>query len=279
MNTPPQETASVAARLLRARPAALITDIDGTLSPIVSTPEEAVVLPESRKALRKLSRLLDLVAVISGRTVADARRMVGLNDLLYIGNHGQERWDRRTGYRNDAAAFAGEMRELRERLEGELATVEGTRIEDKATILSVHYRNAPRPVAARERIIEALDRIMPSDRYALSEGKMVVEVRPKLPLDKGKVVKSLVEEYGLKSAVFLGDDRSDVDAMRAMHALRPGLSSLAVGVGGDEAPAELAEVSDVMLAEPSEAALLLARLAVLLASSEEKSAERQTQKA
>ena len=125
----------------------------------------------------------------------------------------------------------------------ELATIEGARIEDKGTILSVHYRNAPEPDAARERIIEALDRIVASDRYALSEGKMVVEVRPKLPLDKGSVVKSLVGEHGLKSIVFLGDDRTDVDAMAALRELRPGLSSLAIGVGGDEAPAELAETS------------------------------------
>ncbi len=263
MDTTPDETAPVAARLLRARPAALITDIDGTLSPIVSSPEAAIVLPQSRDALRKLSHLLDVVAVISGRTVEDARRMVGLDELLYIGNHGQERWDRRTGYRNEAAAFAGELRELREKLERELATIEGARIEDKATILSVHYRNAPEPEAARERIVKALNRDVASDRYSLSEGKMVVEVRPNLPLDKGSVVKSLVAVHRLKSVVFLGDDRTDIDAMAALRELRPGLLSLAIGVGSDEAPAELAETSDTMLAGPSEVAVFLARLAIL----------------
>jgi trehalose 6-phosphate phosphatase len=109
---------------------------------------------------------------------------------------------------------------------------------------------------------------MPSDRFALSEGKMVVEVRPKLPLHKGSVVTSLVEEHDLKSAAFLGDDRSDIDAMTALRALRPGLSSLAIGVGGYEAPAELARASDVMLAGPSEVTVFLARLAALLHSSE-----------
>ncbi|MGD0116379.1 MAG: trehalose-phosphatase [Dehalococcoidia bacterium] len=261
MNTKPDEAADVAARLLRRRPAALITDIDGTLSPIVSSPEDAVVLPQGREALRKLLRLLDVVAVVSGRTVQNARRMVGLDDLLYIGNHGQERWDRRTGYRNEAAAFAGELRELREKLERELATIEGARIEDKATILSVHYRNAPEPAAARERIVKTLNRVVAFDRYVLSEGKMVVEVRPNLPLDKGSVVKSLVAEHRLKSVVFLGDDRTDIDAMAALRELRPGLLSLAIGVGSDEAPAELAETSDTMLAGPSEVGAFLTRLA------------------
>jgi trehalose 6-phosphate phosphatase len=261
VNTKPDEAADVAARLLRRRPAALITDIDGTLSPIVSSPEDAVVLPQGREALRKLLRLLDVVAVVSGRTVQNARRMVGLDDLLYIGNHGQERWDRRTGYRNEAAAFAGELRELREKLERELATIEGARIEDKATILSVHYRNAPEPAAARERIVKTLNRVVAFDRYVLSEGKMVVEVRPNLPLDKGSVVKSLVAEHRLKSVVFLGDDRTDIDAMAALRELRPGLLSLAIGVGSDEAPAELAETSDTMLAGPSEVGAFLTRLA------------------
>jgi len=261
VNTKPDEAADVAARLLRRRPAALITDIDGTLSPIVSSPEDAVVLPQGREALRKLLRLLDVVAVVSGRTVQNARRMVGLDDLLYIGNHGQERWDRRTGYRNEAAAFAGELRELREKLERELATIEGARIEDKATILSVHCRNAPEPAAARERIVKTLNRVVAFDRYVLSEGKMVVEVRPNLPLDKGSVVKSLVAEHRLKSVVFLGDDRTDIDAMAALRELRPGLLSLAIGVGSDEAPAELAETSDTMLAGPSEVGAFLTRLA------------------
>ncbi len=264
----PDKTAAVAARLLHARPAALITDVDGTLSPIVSSPEAAIVFPESREALRRLSRLLDLVAVISGRTVGDARRMVGLDELLYVGNHGQERWDQQNGYRNEAAAFADETRELRARLEQDTGEIEGARIEDKGTILSVHYRNAPEPETARKRIIEALNRIAASGRYALSEGKMVVEVRPKLPLDKGSVVGSLVEERGIESVVFLGDDRTDIDAMTALRALRPDPASLIIGVGGDEAPSDLAKASDVMLAGPSEVAVFLTRLAVLLRSAD-----------
>ncbi len=275
MNVSPDDTARSAVRLLRARPAALISDIDGTLSPIVSSPDAAVVLPECREALRQLSRLLDLVAVISGRTVEDARRMVGLDELLYVGNHGQERWDARNGYRNDASQYAAEMRELRRGLEAELTSIPGARIEDKTTILTLHYRNTSDPPRAREKLVDTLNRVVPPDRFTLSEGKMVVEVRPKLPLTKGNVVASLAEEHGLKSTVFLGDDRTDIDAMLTLRALRPGLSSLAIGVGGGEAPGELAEASDVMLAGPSEVAAFLARLAVLL-SDEQESAEKQT---
>jgi trehalose-phosphatase len=193
--------------------------------------------------------------------------MVGLDKLLYVGNHGQERWDRQNGFRSEVSAFEGEMRELRATLAKETAAIEGVRIEDKGTILSVHYRTAAESGTARKRILEALSRVVASDRFALSEGKMVVEVRPKLPLDKGTVVRSLVEERGLKSVVFLGDDRTDVDAMMALRRLRPSPASLAIGVGGNEAPSDLAKASDAMLAGPSEVAAFLGRLANVLSGS------------
>ena len=77
-------------RLLAGRHSALITDVDGTISPIVAEPELAAVLPRARAALAGLAQRLELVAVVSGRTVADARRLVGLDGLVYVGNHGLE---------------------------------------------------------------------------------------------------------------------------------------------------------------------------------------------
>jgi len=262
-----EEAVAEAVRVLRERPSALVSDVDGTLSPVVAKPEEAVVLPECRSALLKLAGRLDLVAVISGRTAADARRMVGLDGLLYIGNHGLERWDRVDGYRNEAAAFEDEIRELRATLEEALRETAGVRIEDKGVILSLHYRGAARPQTARQYILDLLDRLLPTERLAIAEGKMVVEVRPALKLDKGVVIEGLVEDRGLRGVVFLGDDRTDVDAMRALRRLcESGVKGLAIGVMGDEAPEELLEASHMMLPGPAEVASLLERLAEVLST-------------
>ena len=96
---------------------------------------------------------------------------------------------------------------------------------------------------------------------------MVVEIRPPLVADKGTVIERLVEEYGLRGVVFLGDDRTDVDAMRALKRLRDsGLACLAIGVAGDEAPDGLIEESDVLLPDPAAVAVFLERLAMTLSA-------------
>ncbi|HEV7664378.1 MAG TPA: trehalose-phosphatase, partial [Chloroflexota bacterium] len=83
--------------LLAAGRAGLVTDVDGTISPIVARPEDAAVLPAARDALAGLSHLLSMVAVVSGRRASDARAMVGVDGLVYVGNHGLERWTADTG--------------------------------------------------------------------------------------------------------------------------------------------------------------------------------------
>ncbi len=253
--------------MLRQRPSALISDIDGTLSPIVASPEEAVVLPECRRALQALALRLDLVAVISGRTAAEAHRMVDLDSLLYVGNHGLERWDSTEGYRNEAAAFEGEMRGLRQTLERELHEIPGVRIEDKNVILSLHYRGASRPQAIRQEILGLLDRLLTPARFVVAEGKMVIEIRPPLNLDKGVIIERLAEERHLRGVVFLGDDVTDIDAMKALRRLREsGLSALTIGVAGEEAPAGLVDESDLLLPDPQAVATFLERVAGLLSS-------------
>jgi trehalose 6-phosphate phosphatase len=252
-----ERAVDAAASVLRKRPSAMVSDVDGTLSPIVASPEEASVLPECRRALQALAARLDLVAVISGRTTAEARRMVGLDDVLYFGNHGLERWDRVAGYRNEASAFEDEMQGLRMKLEESLRDSPGVRIENKGVVLSLHYRGAARPDEARQQVLD----------LKVREGKMVVEVRPPLALDKGTVIDGLAREHGLCGAVFLGDDATDVDAMRALKRLRDsGLDGLSVGVAGDDMPAGLAEESDFLLPGPAAVAAFLRRLAQVFPS-------------
>jgi trehalose 6-phosphate phosphatase len=262
MNAELQEAVEAAGRVLRERSSALISDIDGTLSPIVALPEEAVVLPECRRALAKLVGRLDLVAVISGRTVADARRMVGIDGLLYFGNHGLERWSAIEGYRNEAAEFVDEMRDFRLRLEEKLRGKPDIRIEDKQVALSLHYRGAPRPDEVRQSILGLLGRLLPPNRFAVVEGKMVIEVRPPLALEKGTVIERLAQERRLRGAIFLGDEVADIDAMKSLRRLRDSrLETLTVGVGGEEMPAALTEASDIVLSGPPIVATFLELLA------------------
>ena len=78
----------MAAQALSARPSGLVTDLDGTISPIASAPEDAYVLPGCRRALETLRRRLDVVAVVSGRSVDEARRLLDVDSIVYLGNHG-----------------------------------------------------------------------------------------------------------------------------------------------------------------------------------------------
>jgi trehalose-phosphatase len=97
--------------------------------------------------------------------------MVGLDGLLYVGNHGLERWDRVDGYRNDAASFDSDIQDLRPRLEEALAGATDVRIEDKGAILSLHYRGASQPEETRRRIIGLLDRLLPPGRFLVARGR------------------------------------------------------------------------------------------------------------
>ncbi len=111
-------------------------------------------------------------------------------------------------------------------------------LEDKGTVISIHYRSSPQPAAARQAILEASKRVLPQDGLIIAEGKMVVEVRPPLAIDKGTVVRDLVREHGLRGIVYLGDDLTDVDAFRAVRELREEgeVLGLTAGVAGAEAP-------------------------------------------
>jgi len=259
--------------VLRARPAALVSDIDGTLSPLAPTPEEAKVLPECRRALADLARVLHLVAVVSGRRVEEARRMVGLDQLTYIGNHGLEHWDSGGGFRSKGEPYAAPMAEALRALQQELRELAGVRLEDKGTVISIHYRSSPQPAAARQAILQACKRVLPQDGLISAEGKMVIEVRPPLAIDKGAVVRELVREHGLRGIVYLGDDLTDLDAFRAVRELRQegNLLGLTAGVGGAEAPDRLASLSDILLPGPRAASQFLRVLSQALSKGSAKS--------
>ena len=250
--------------VLALTPAGLITDIDGTISPIAPTPEEAAVSPACRDALQALSARLALVAAVSGRDAARAREMVGLDGVVYVGNHGLERWqDGETSIAEEARRYAPAIRGAVEAL-GRGLDSPGLIVEDKGVTASVHYRLSPDTTAARDAVLAFLAAAPEASGLRITEGKLVVELRPPVAIDKGTSLERLVSERGLRGVVFIGDDVTDVDAFRELHALASQgvCRGLALGVVGAETPPEIAQESDMVLRGVPEVEELLQRVAL-----------------
>jgi trehalose 6-phosphate phosphatase len=262
------ETAAWLAEILSHRPSGLITDIDGTISRIALTPDAAIVEPEAKAALASLAEKLDLVAAVTGRSARDAAAMVDLPGLTYVGNHGMEiLFGGRRSIAQAAAEFEPLVRELLERAEAAL-DLAGLIFEDKGVTASIHYRAAPEPALAKPRILEVLVPLAEELGLRLTEGRMVVEIRPPVVVNKGTAVRQLADDFHLRSLVFLGDDVTDLDAMRVVAELRDAgvAQGAVVGVLSAESPAPLVEHSDIRLGSVDDVAELLMRLALQLGS-------------
>ena len=222
---------------------ALFTDLDGTISPIVSTPDIAEVIPGCCDALRSLAGLLPVVAVASGRPVSGTRAMVGVDGLTYIGNHGLEREPGPGPLAPDLdPALVCE-------LQSALARRSGIVLEDKGSAIAVHYRLATDPELARAMVLEKVQSI--ADRYGLrlTEGRRVVELSPAIDVNKGTAVRAVLDEHPVvRSALYFGDDRTDADAFAALHRwAEGGTTAIAIAVLSWETPPEVLAGADMAL--------------------------------
>ncbi len=250
---PRTDTAERLLAPLRARPerSALLCDIDGTLAPIVARPEDAAVPTRASHVLEELARRYGLVACVSGRRAAEARRMVGVESLTYFGNHGLERLDPGAGTpivdpairplaeevaRFAAARFAPPLESM------------GVALEDKDAIWSFHYRNVADQQAARA----ALERVArDAERHGLYPhwGRKVLEIRPTRAVDKGTAVAAALAGHRFSHALFGGDDTTDVDAflrLREMAATGALEQVVCVGVASRESPAAILDADLVV---------------------------------
>lgn len=262
MSGPPDLLAhrSEALALLRRSPACVFTDIDGTLSPIVPDPAAATVPRATRAALQALAERIAVVA-LTGRSVADARKIVGLDTLVYSGNHGAEWWeDGIVSVEPAAEPYLERVREVAEAVERGVTTP-GTLLEHKGASLSVHYRNTAEPDDARSGILDFLD--AHAQGMSIREGKMVVEVRPPVELSKGEAVRSFTRRKGLASALVLGDDRTDAEAFAVVRDIRERgeVRGLCAAVATADAPPELLASADYALADTEAVGRFLAWLA------------------
>ena len=240
----------------------LLLDLDGTISELVPEPTGATVSPAIRAALRELNGRLELVAIITGRLSKQARDIVGLPDLLYVGNHGLERLKGgEVTLMEEVRPFLPSLERLLEQLRARFPTP-GLIFEDKGGSFAVHYRLAEDPDGACEELLEAV-RDLAGDQVRIVMGKTVVNVLPPVSLNKGTSVTALVREYRLSGAIFLGDDVTDIDSFRAAGRMsaQGSFSSISIAVTGAGSPPELESSADFTLAAVGEVEEFLTWLA------------------
>ena len=255
---------ALATEALTEAPAGLLTDFDGTLSPIVADPAASRLVDGVASSLRALADRLAVVAIVTGRAPLDARRMIGVPGLLVAGNHGMEWLEPGAGAPNPPPEAA----RVRDRIAAVLAAVPplpGVAIEDKGLSATIHYRNAPDPEAAHRAIVAVLPELGPEGRLELRPGRMSLELRPIGLGDKGAATRAIIDRFGLRGAVVMGDDVTDLDMFAAVTERREAglLRGAIIGVGSadGETPVSVVDAADVVLRDPAEAAALLAALA------------------
>lgn len=239
---------------LRSNPAAsaVLLDIDGTLSPIVENAAEARVPEPTRKLLTEVAKRYGLVATVSGRRAADARAMVSIGSITYIGSHGAELL--KAGWTE--SVLDSTVREWVDRIanfrrQSDTAELRRSRvrIEDKGPIVAFHWRGAPDEEAARA-AVDALAAQAEANGLEIHWGRKVMEARPPVRIDKGAGVANLLKDAGVEAAMFVGDDVTDLDAFAALRHLRDEKAlehALCVGVSSEDGPAEIVEQADLVV--------------------------------
>jgi trehalose 6-phosphate phosphatase len=233
--------------------AAVLLDVDGVLAPIVQHPDDAHMPETTRRPLIEVAKRYGVVACVSGRRASDARRVVSLGSIAYLGSHGSEvlrpgsikpeldrelqAWTRRVQtFANDA--FDEELRRLR------------VRLEDKEAIAALHWRGVPDEDEALERI-QAVAAAAEAAGFNTHWGRKVLEIRPPVRIDKGAGIVALLRDTELAAAVYVGDDMTDLDAFRGLGELvEQGRLGYALRIGvrsGEEQPSALEEEADAMV--------------------------------
>jgi trehalose 6-phosphate phosphatase len=243
---------------LRAEPtrAAILTDFDGTLAPIVEHADDAALPREAHEVLVRLIDRYALVAAVSGRRAADVRGRIDLDGIAYAGNHGLELLLPGQGEPTVDPSVDGREGEAASFLAGiDAARLEGAGVwlEDKGPIQALHWRGAAdeaRASAVAHEVAVEAGRVGLEPRW----GRKVLELRPIGGGGKDGAVASLLAGGGIDRAVYAGDDRTDVDAFRRLAELREAgelVAAVRLGVLSAEGPVEIAEEADVTVEGPA----------------------------
>jgi trehalose 6-phosphate phosphatase len=254
---------------LRANPqrAAILLDIDGTLAPIVDHAADAHVPESTRQLLIAVARTYGLVGCVSGRRASEARAMVSIGTITYLGSHGVELL--RSGWTEavmdaDVADWVRRIHDFGR--EADTADVRKLRVrlEDKGAIVAFHWRGAHDEETARA-AVDAIAQRAEAAGLRTHWGRKVLEVRPPIKIDKGAGIRRLLNEVdsAIDSALYVGDDTTDLDAFRALTELVTEgrlVRAVRVGVSSDEGPSEITGEADVVVDGPEGVSQLLAAL-------------------
>lgn len=204
----------------------LLLDFDGTLSPIAKFPDEAKLLPATKKLLQQLSKKPEVyLAVISGRKLDDIKIRVGLADIIYGGNHGLE------------GEFFGEkysfpipnkklqtLKRIKEQLNQIFTNFNGVLIEDKDLTLSLHYRLAEEPRIPEIKLLinQILKPYIADGLVSVFPGAKVINITPNVKWNKGDFAALIIKKIKLYKnkcpiVIAIGDDRTDEDIFQELN--------------------------------------------------------------
>lgn len=241
---------------------ALFFDLDGTLAPIVSKPSDVAVPPPIVKSIRRLAKRYLAVVIVSGRQATEARRIVGLDELAYVGNHGFEMMlpGRPVTVSPEAQPHIPAIRNLIAFCKSLCGDEIGIWLEDKTATLSLHYRTAPDPQAAKEFIDQEIIPRAKELGLKVNLGRMVVEIKPPEKVDKGLAVRELIDRLAAKQALYVGDDTTDIDALKELRRRKKKQVMIGVGVMSGEMPPTLPRYADLLVAPRGGIEMLLSLL-------------------
>lgn len=202
----------------------LFLDYDGTLTPIVDSPDKAVLSKETKKSLIKLVRNPKFkIAIISGRSLKDIKKKVGIPGIIYSGNHGLEIEGPTIKYENNISVeYLTILNEIRPILRDSLSHFKGVINEDKKMTLSIHYRLAEKKIIPQIKTViqQNISYYLRGKKINIREGKMVLEITPNVEWDKGRAVLWILNHPGISEnnfyPLYFGDDLTDEDAFRAL---------------------------------------------------------------
>jgi trehalose-phosphatase len=232
---------------------AVFLDYDGTLTPVVSHPEEAWLSDSMRQTLRELATRMP-VAILSGRDLGNVRRRVGIAGIVYAGSHGFDIAGAGELRRQQGAAYLPVLDLAETELRQALDEIPGAQLERKHFSVAAHYRNVKENDAFR--VALAADAVAAKHRELRRiDGKKVYELLPNIDWDKGKAVLWLMDTLGLAQGnvlpIYIGDDTTDEDAFRALKGRGIGI------LVSDESQPTLATYS---LKDPSEVERFLRKI-------------------
>jgi trehalose 6-phosphate phosphatase len=239
---------------LKAAPerSAILLDVDGVLAPIVQHADDAHMPESTRRPLIEVARRYGVVACVSGRRASDARRIVSLGSIAYLGSHGSEvlmpgavapeldrelqAWTRRVqAFTRDA--YDERLRRLR------------VRLEDKEAIAALHWRGVPDEEEAESAVRDVAEAAEKAG-FTPHWGRKVLEIRPPVRIDKGAGIVAMLRNRDLAGALYVGDDATDIDAFHGLSELvemgRLG-TAVRIGVRSDEGPSALQREADAMV--------------------------------